>query len=125
MKFAILKLILIITTILICCDLITSLQSKIGMATNLKANMFMNSHNKLNLHEFLTKHKKYLSRSNTKISELNRLHSKILFSGWMKYFKYLDDDTKKAPKEFFKNTLFEKDSRRNHAAGEVFKKIIY
>ena len=115
MKFTIKNIILTITTILICCDLITSLQTKMGMATNLKASMFMNSQNKLNLEEFLTKHKKYLSRSNNKISELNKLQSKILFSGWMKYFKYLDDETKKAPKEFFKNTLF----GRKHPIGEV------
>ena len=118
MKLAIFKLILTITTILICCDLISSLQTKMGMATNLKAGMFMNSQNKLNLEALLMKHKKYSTKSNSKITELSRLNSKILFSGWMKYFKYIDDDSQKKPKEFFKNTFYERDSRRKHANGE-------
>jgi len=68
----------------------------------------------------IMKHKKnlYSSKSNNKMTELNRLNSKILFKGWLKYFKYLDDDTQRRPKEFFKNTLFERDSKRSHAVGE-------
>ena len=84
------------------------------MSTNLKMN--------LNLQEFLSKHRKNSStksNSYSKMSELDKLNSKILFSGWLKYFKYLDDDTQRKPKEFFKNTFYERDSRRKHATGEV------
>ena len=114
MKFVTLKFILSITIVIICCNLVTSLQSKIGMATNLKAGMNTSSYNQI------MKHKKnlYSSKSNNKMTELNRLNSKILFKGWLKYFKYLDDDTQRRPKEFFKNTLFERDSKRSHAVGE-------
>ena len=123
MKFAILKLILAITIITVCSHLVSSLQSQMGMATKLgvgiRNGMYMSSNYKTSLGGLLSKHKKSESRSNNKISELNRLNSKILFKGWLKYFKFPDDETQKRPKEFFKNMLYERDSKRKHPAGEV------
>lgn len=123
MKFDILKILLSFIVMAICCNLITSLSSKIGMQTNLKSGMNMNLNNKILLENFLEKHKNRKSslnsRTNNKSNELNKMQSKILFSGWLKYFKYLDDDTTKRPKEFFKNPQFQRDSKRKHEEGEV------
>jgi hypothetical protein len=121
MKFDILKISLSLIVIGICCNLITSLSSKIGMQTNLKSGMNMNLNNKILLKNFLEKHKNRKNSMNTKLTELNRMQSKILFSGWLKYFKYLDDDTTKRPKEFFKNPQFQRDSKRKHEEQEVKK----
>ena len=130
MKFAILKLILALTTISVCSHLVSSLQTKTGMATNLNLglksgmNMNMNSNYKMSLRGVLSKnHKKsetnYSTKSNNKNTELNRMNSKIIFKGWLKYFKFPDDETQNKPKEFFKNALYERDSKRIHPAGEV------
>ena len=51
-------------------------------------------------------------------SEMNKMNSKILFRGWLKYFKFPDEETQKKPKEFFRNPLYERDSKRKHAVGE-------
>ena len=129
MKFAILKLILAITIITVCSHLVSSLQSQVGMATNLgsgmRNGMYMSSNYKMSLGGLISKHKKSETRSNNKISELNRLNSKILFRGWLKYSKFQDDETQKKPKEFFKNMLYERDSKRKHLAGEVIFNLIF
>lgn len=117
MKFAILKLILSITIIILCCNFISSLKSGIGMATNLKSGMY--SLHKMSFENLLSKHKKNQNQSNTKTIELNRLNSKILFQGWIKYFKNLDDNTQRKPRGFFKNPIYERESKRKHLTGEV------
>jgi len=102
---------------------------KSGMKT--RANMHMHMKTKSN-YKFALKnhveknHKKFETKSaaksnaksNNKITELNKMTSKILFRGWMKYFKLPDDETSRKPKNFFKNPLFERDSKRKHAVGE-------
>ena len=138
MKFVILKLILSIFAITLCINLVSSLQNKSGLTTNLNLGfgakvgmtMHMKSNYKMSLKNLLAKsHKKTESNNasrtnnkntkNSKTSELNKLNSKILFRGWVKYFKFPDDDTQKKPKNFFKNPLYERDSKRKHAVGEV------
>lgn len=133
MKFDILKLTLAISAITLCLHMVSSLQTKSGMATNLnlgfgtknKMNMNMNmkSNYKMSLGGLLRKaHKKSetisSTRTNSKNTELNKMNSKIIYRGWLKYFKFPDDETQKRPKEFFKNALYERDSKRKHAAGE-------
>ena len=86
MKFDILKLILALSTITICIHLVSSLQSKTRMATNLglksKMHMNMKSNYKMSLGGVLSKnHKKTevssSTKSNNKMTELNKLNSKI------------------------------------------------
>ena len=135
MKFDILKLILAISTITICIHLVSSLQTKSSMATILnlgfksKSGMNMNMNMKSNYKMAMkmkgsnTKNHKsnVVAKSNVKNTEteLNRMNSKILFRGWLKYFKFPDDETQKKPKTFFKNALFERESKRKQATGEV------
>ena len=142
MKFDILKVFLALCAITICLQLVSSLhtKSRLGNKMNLgiksgmktRANMHMHMKTKSN-YKFALKnhveknHKKFETKSaaksnaksNNKITELNKMTSKILFRGWMKYFKLPDDETSRKPKNFFKNPLFERDSKRKHAVGEV------
>lgn len=124
MKFDILKVILAITIITLSLNLVSSLQTKSGMATNLNLglktnngmnmnmNMFMRSNYKMSLGSSLSKsHKKNVAKITT--------NSEILFSGWLKYFKYPENETLNKPKEFFKNSLYLRDSQKKHAQGEV------
>ena len=120
MKFAILKkyFLLIIITIY-SCNIVFSLQTKIGMSANLQLQMNLNSNNNLLKHKKNSSHStKIYNNKNKKNTELNRLNSEILFNGWLKYFKYVDDETQKKPKEFFKNPMYERDSKRKHEKGE-------
>ena len=108
--------------ITLCVHLVSSLQTKSGMATNLNLglksksgmnmNMYMRSNYKMSLGSLLDK-------SHKKIQTNIKTSSNILFNGWLKYFKFPDDDTQKKPKEFFKNPLYHRDSLRKHAEGEV------
>lgn len=110
MKFDILKFILGFSIIFVFV-LEISLQSKIGLTTNLKAGMFLRSNLKLSLENSLAK----LKKNSTISSELDKVNSKILFRGWLKYFKFLDEDqSSQKPKQFFKNKLYERDSKRKH-----------
>merc|ERR1712160_162374 len=139
MKFDILKLILAFSSITICIHLVSSLQSKTGMATNMnlglksKSRMNMNMNMNMNMksnykmtmkgansknHNKKSESTNLLAKSNNKNTELNRMNSKIIFRGWLKYFKFPDDETQRKPKEFFKNALFERESKRKHAVGE-------
>lgn len=115
MKFAI-KLLLSAVILLICCNLISSLKTKIGLGTSVKSGMYLNSSFKLSAQ----KHKKVV-KANNNSSEMNKMkvRSNILFQGWLKYYKAPDEETSKKPKGFFKNQLYLKDSRRTRAAGEV------
>ena len=133
MKFDIIKLILAFSSITICIHLVSSLQTKTGMATNLNLglktksgmnmNMNMKSNYKMAMKGSNTKNHKtnFAARSNNKNTEteLNRMNSKILFRGWLKYFKFPDDETQRKPKEFFRNALFSRESKRKQAVGEV------
>lgn len=113
MKFVTLKKIFLqIIIIIFCCDIVFSLRSKIGMSTNLKLQMNLNSYNSALKHKKISLHT--TKTNNNKMTELDRLHSEILFTGWLKYFKYLDDGTSSKPKEFFKNPMYERDSKRKH-----------
>jgi len=95
-------------------------KNKIGM----NMNMNMKSNYKMSLGGLLRKsHAKKTetistTKSNNKITEMNKMNSKILFRGWLKYFKFPDEETQKKPKEFFRNPLYERDSKRKHAVGE-------
>lgn len=144
MKFDIYKVILALCAITICLQIVSSLhtKSRLGSKMNLgiksgmktKANMHMKtkSNYKFALKNHVEKSLKTKAKSsaksnsktnvktNSKKDENNKEpESKILFRGWMKYFKFPDDETSKKPKNFFKNPMFEKDARRKHAVGEV------
>lgn len=136
MKFDIFKIFLALCAITICLQVVSSLHSKSRLGTKMNlgiksgmrtgSNMKMKSNYKFSLKNLVTKsHKKTennsSAKSNNRLSELNKMNSKILFRGWMKYFKFPDDETQRKPKNFFKNPLFEKDSKRKHAVGEVNK----
>merc|ERR1712151_787899 len=102
-----------------------NLKSKTGMNMNMNLNMNMNmkSNYKMTMKNLLSKnHKKtetnLKSKSNNKNTELDKMNSKILFRGWLKYFKFPDDETQRKPKEFFKNALYERESKRKTVTGE-------
>lgn len=133
MKFAIVKLAMFLTIASLFSILVSALKTSTNLSTNLNMgfqtksgmNMNLGSNYKMSLKGFLSKsHKKiesaYSSKtSNNKKTELSLLSSKILFRGWIKYFKFPDDETIQKPKEFFRNPLYERDSRAKKVPGEV------
>lgn len=135
MKFDILRSILALSLFFICLQMVISLKSHSKMASNMnlgskfksRMNMNMNMHMKSNYKMssagYLAKTK--MHKSNNKISTQNKSSEQILFKGWLKYFKFPDDESQKKPKEFFKNIMFERDSKRKHAVGEVNIKKLY
>jgi len=130
MKFVILKVILSITILTICINFILSTKTQTMSTTTLKTEsqnkIGLNSNYKMTLGNLIAKaHKKTESNMNTENKTKNEnsqfniqsnlhqsLNSQIFFKGWIKYFKYTDNKVNQKPKQFFRNVLFEKDSKK-------------
>lgn len=107
------------------------MNSKLSMGMNSKLGMGLKANYKMTMSNLLAKsHNKKMenkaslnSKNNNKNNNSNNseigTNSKILYKGWLKYFKFPDDEMQKKPKNFFKNVLYERDSKRKHATGEV------
>lgn len=141
MKFNILKLSFSIVILSLFINIIlttqtqTQTQSTAKLQTESKTIAGFKANYKITLGSLITKtnnKKKVDSNNNGQTrthngnSELNRLSqlapqqaagNQIYFRGWLKYFKFVDSNNSKKPKQFFKNVMFEKQAKRKGANG--------
>lgn len=129
MKFAIIKILFIVFIISLCISIISNTSSKTKTATSLQtesqSGVGVSANYKITLSSLIAKSKKK-SESNSeitpiaKVTDIDKLLQpsqvteprKILFKGWLKYFKYKEKKVNEKPKQFFQNLLYQKDIRK-------------
>ncbi len=124
------KVLLALTIITMCLNVVTStqtkLKSKVALKTASLAKIGLNSNYKMTLGNLIAKANKKSAdcptKKDTLIDNQDSKNSRgknnpnenngnsgnhIYFKGWLKYFRYSEDKKIVKPKEFFKNTLYD------------------
>jgi len=122
MKLNIINVLLALTIFSICLYLITCTQTKTTSKTSTNSGIGLNSNYKMALGNLISKsHKKIESNNSMEEENANNSNNfeserlaanQVYFKGWLKYFKYCDKRSNSKPKEFFKNVLYQKDTKK-------------